>query len=177
MSRKTNRSLPSPPSLQPPAGVETRANRVKRRNLFVGSVLVLFLAFAAAAMLYHSEHANSGQLAAAKNHPALASTHSPNFGHADAKVHIVEFLDPACETCAAFFPHVKALMSAHPGKVRLSLRHVPFHRGSDWWSGSSRPAALRTSTLRRWRRCMPPSACGPFIMKCSPTGLGSRSAA
>jgi protein-disulfide isomerase len=131
MSRKTNRNLPSPPSLQPPAGVETRANRVKRRNLFVGSVLVLFLAFAAAAMLYRSEHANSGQLAAAKNHPGLASTHSPNFGHADAKVHIVEFLDPACETCAAFFPHVKALMSAHPGKVRLSLRHVPFHRGSD----------------------------------------------
>ncbi|WP_171095222.1 DsbA family protein [Usitatibacter rugosus] len=62
---------------------------------------------------------------------ALASEHSPQIGPADAKVHIVEFLDPACEACAAFYPGLKKLMAAHPGRVRLSVRHVPFHRGAE----------------------------------------------
>ncbi|NMG42229.1 thioredoxin domain-containing protein [Aromatoleum toluvorans] len=33
--------------------------------------------------------------------------HSPTLGKADAPVVIVEFLDPACETCRAFYPRVK----------------------------------------------------------------------
>jgi protein-disulfide isomerase len=53
-------------------------------------------------------------------------------GPTDAKVHIVEFLDPACETCAAFFPLVKAIMAEHKGKVRLSVRHLAFHKNSDF---------------------------------------------
>ena len=47
-------------------------------------------------------------------------------------MHIVEFLDPACETCASFYPYVKQIMAANPDKVRLSIRHVPFHNGSDY---------------------------------------------
>ena len=50
---------------------------------------------------------------------------------ADAKVHIVEFLDPACETCRSFYPFVKDLMKANRDKIRLSLRYAPFHAGSD----------------------------------------------
>ena len=57
---------------------------------------------------------------------------SPTMGPTDAKVHIVEFLDPACETCAAFFPLVKAIMAEHKGKVRLSVRHLAFHKNSDF---------------------------------------------
>jgi protein-disulfide isomerase len=63
---------------------------------------------------------------------ALASTHSPTLGDATAKVHIVEFIDPACETCAAFFPLVKQVMAENPGRIRLSIRHVAFHNGSDY---------------------------------------------
>jgi protein-disulfide isomerase len=37
---------------------------------------------------------------------ALASEHAPSQGNPDAKVHIVEFLDPSCETCAVFYPMV-----------------------------------------------------------------------
>jgi protein-disulfide isomerase len=47
-------------------------------------------------------------------------------------VHIVEFIDPACETCAQFFPLVKQLMAENPGRIRLSMRHVAFHDGSDY---------------------------------------------
>jgi protein-disulfide isomerase len=44
---------------------------------------------------------------------------------------IVEFIDPACETCAAFYPMVKQMMAANPDKIRLVLRYAPFHNGSD----------------------------------------------
>jgi protein-disulfide isomerase len=63
---------------------------------------------------------------------ALASTQSPSHGEATAKVHIVEFLDPACETCALFYPIVRELMGQNPGKIRLSTRHVAFHQGSEY---------------------------------------------
>lgn len=63
---------------------------------------------------------------------ALASEHSPALGSPDARVHIVEFLDPACETCALFFPMVKSWLSEEPDKLRLSVRHVAFHDGSDY---------------------------------------------
>jgi len=63
---------------------------------------------------------------------ALASEHSPTVGDAGAKVHIVEFLDPACGTCALFYPMVKGWMAEVPGDIRLSIRHVPFHDGVDY---------------------------------------------
>ena len=63
---------------------------------------------------------------------ALASEHSPTIGDPNAPVHIVEFLDPACETCALFYPMVKSWLNEVPDKLRLSIRHVPFHNGSEY---------------------------------------------
>ena len=62
---------------------------------------------------------------------ALASDHSPTVGNPDAKVHIVEFLDPACGTCALFYPMVKAWLTEVPDDLRLSVRHVAFHEGAE----------------------------------------------
>ena len=63
---------------------------------------------------------------------SLARFGSPALGAADAKVEIVEFLDPACEGCRAFFPIVKETLAQYPGQVRLVVRHVAFHRGADY---------------------------------------------
>lgn len=63
---------------------------------------------------------------------ALLSAHSPSQGPKEAKVHIVEFIDPACEGCKGFYPIVKSIMAEYPGKLRLSVRHVAFHRGADY---------------------------------------------
>lgn len=57
--------------------------------------------------------------------------HSPTYGPSTAKVRIVEFFDPACETCRAFYPLVKRLVDAQQGKVQLVVRYVPFHNGSE----------------------------------------------
>src|SRR6188768_1335167 len=61
----------------------------------------------------------------------LTRFHSPTFGDPAAKVEIVEFFDPACEACKAMHPFVKKLLEEHRGRVRLTLRYVPFHKGAD----------------------------------------------
>jgi protein-disulfide isomerase len=61
----------------------------------------------------------------------LVRMHSPVFGPQNAPVTIVEFFDPACETCRAFYPIVKSLMAQYPDEVRLVIRYAPFHPGSD----------------------------------------------
>lgn len=62
---------------------------------------------------------------------ALVRAHSPSVGPVAAKVTIVEFFDPACEACRAFYPIVKQTMAQYPGDVRLVLRYAPLHQGSD----------------------------------------------
>jgi protein-disulfide isomerase len=63
---------------------------------------------------------------------ALVARGSPTLGTPDAKVQIVEFLDPACEGCRAFYPVVKEILAQNPGKLRLVMRHVYFHKGADF---------------------------------------------
>jgi len=92
----------------------------------------VLLAVLVGALLFNGKGAPSSQQAADAYQAALASNHSPTLGDANAKVHIVEFLDPACETCAQFFPLVQQLMAENPNRIRLSTRHVAFHNGSDY---------------------------------------------
>lgn len=57
--------------------------------------------------------------------------YSMSIGPENAKVTLVEFFDPACEACRAFYPYVKDILAKHPEDVRLVLRYAPFHEGSD----------------------------------------------
>lgn len=57
--------------------------------------------------------------------------HSPVIGKPDAKVTIVEFFDPSCESCRAFYPYVKQILGKFPEDVRLVMRYMPLHKGSD----------------------------------------------
>lgn len=104
---------------------------MKQKTIFIAALIILAAAFAAATQFYKGQKAEQATQAAAQNREALVRFHSPTIGNADAPVHIVEFLDPACETCAAFYPFVKDIMAANPGKIRLSVRYAPFHKGSD----------------------------------------------
>ncbi len=64
-----------------------------------------------------------------ENNP-LIRPHSPVIGPANAPVTIVEFLDPSCESCKAFFPTVEGILEKNPNDVRLVIRYAPFHQGS-----------------------------------------------
>ena len=104
---------------------------MKQKNILIASVVLLVLAFSVAALFYNNQKTGQVTQLVAQNLAALDRGHSPTFGEADAPVHIVEFFDPACETCRDFYPFVKNLMAANPGKIRLSVRYAPFHSGSD----------------------------------------------
>ncbi|MDO9436948.1 thioredoxin domain-containing protein [Hydrogenophaga sp.] len=61
----------------------------------------------------------------------LVRMHSPVLGAQNAPVTIVEFFDPACEACRAFYPFVKQLLAQYPTQVKVVIRYAPFHTGSD----------------------------------------------
>ncbi|MCW5590587.1 MAG: thioredoxin domain-containing protein [Burkholderiales bacterium] len=129
MSRKSRRNEPTrnPPS---PVPAKSRGG-IGRGAIFAIAGAVLVLLFVSGVLAYRSTQEEAARQAAAKSAAHIASSHAPAMGKPDAKVHIVEFLDPACETCAVMYPHVKKLMADNPGRIRLSLRHVPFHHGSE----------------------------------------------
>lgn len=101
--------------------------------LFGFSCLALFFAFVLASSYYKTQQLEKLGFLAEKNAAIFVRDHSQTLGSADAKVYLVEFMDPACETCAAFSPLVKQLMTVNPGKIKLVLRYAPFHDGADYF--------------------------------------------
>jgi protein-disulfide isomerase len=131
MSRKTQRNQPNPQRKDSPSPAPGTAGS-RGREILTWSVVVVLLVAAAWMLLFNSKATQPSQPAMTTNAAALASEHSPMLGAATAKVHIVEFLDPACETCAMFYPAVKQMLADNPDRIRLSIRHVPFHQGSEY---------------------------------------------
>ena len=103
---------------------------MNRKVVFGTSAVSLVAAFVIASSLYKSERAKKFGFMAQENALTFVRDHSPVRGDEAAKVYIVEFTDPACETCAAFSDFVKQFMAAYPGKIKLVIRYAPFHHGS-----------------------------------------------
>ncbi len=73
---------------------------------------------------------NTENSAPAINPETLVRPDSYTLGASDAKVTVVEFLDPECESCAAFGPIVKKVLKDYEGKARLVVRYMPLHPNS-----------------------------------------------
>jgi protein-disulfide isomerase len=101
--------------------------------IFGVSCLLLVLGFLFASSYYEGEQAEKYGFMARENASLFVREHSQTLGSDDAKVYLVEFMDPACETCAAFSPFVKQILAAYPGKIKLVLRYAPFHDGADYF--------------------------------------------
>lgn len=102
------------------------------KKLAVGGILILVVAaFALGISLYRKQTQSAQDETVRAEQTRLVRMHSPVLGPQGAPVTIVEFFDPACETCRAFYPIVKSLMAKHPEDVRLVIRYAPFHQGSD----------------------------------------------
>jgi protein-disulfide isomerase len=78
---------------------------------------------------YYRESVQNERQSTAVDGP-LVRLDSPTLGSADAPVTLVEFLDPECESCGAFYPTVKQILKDYGGKVRLVVRYMTFHRNS-----------------------------------------------
>lgn len=104
---------------------------MKRQGVMIGTAVALLLAFVVAGFAYSWFHEQRLVGLAATSDSVFNRPHSPTYGPASAKVRIVEFLDPACETCRAFFPLVKGIVDSNQGRVQLVVRYTPFHSGTD----------------------------------------------
>lgn len=60
----------------------------------------------------------------------LAASHSFSYGPENAKVTVVEFFDPECESCSAISPYIKKEMKFYEGKVKWIFRYMPYHFNS-----------------------------------------------
>jgi len=105
---------------------------MKKQNIVIISAVCLVIVFVFGSYFYKNQQSNKLSFMAQENASTFVRKHSLTYGSDDAKVYIVEFFDPACETCAAFYPLVKNLMTANPGKMKLVVRYAPFHPGSDY---------------------------------------------
>lgn len=99
----------------------------RKSTIVIATLFIALIAFISMALLYKNQQAKQTTERAASQFDAMVREHSPVIGPVAAPITIVEFLDPACEACRAFYPYVKQIMAAYPQHVRLLIRYVPFH--------------------------------------------------
>lgn len=103
---------------------------MSKKSIFISVTGILLLAFALATFIYKNHQSAQGT-SGGRNQSVTERQSAPVKGPVDARVTIVEFFDPACGTCADFYPLVKKLIDQYPGKVRVMMRYAPLHTGSD----------------------------------------------
>src|SRR3546814_5006966 len=98
---------------------------MNRRFGVVATLVVSALAFTGGAILYSGSVAGEpAPKAVAGPVDELIRPHSAVIGPKKAPVTIVEFFNPLCEACCAFFPKVKEILAAYSKDVRLVMRYL-----------------------------------------------------
>jgi len=103
-----------------------------KKYMVIVSAVILITVFASGAFFYNNQQSEKQGQIANDNAELLVRDYSQTLGSEEAKVQIVEFFDPACETCKDFYTYVKDMMKANPGKIKLVMRYAPFHEGADY---------------------------------------------
>lgn len=104
----------------------------------LGAIAVLVIAGAVIGASYYRNSVQSvpvtsntsGGNKPTANPETLVRPDSATLGAANAPVTLVEFLDPECESCAAFAPVVKKILKDYDGRMRLVVRYMPLHPNS-----------------------------------------------
>ena len=83
---------------------------MKKPTIVIASALVVALVFGGGAYYYKAQQAQEISKLAGAEESVFVRAASPSLGAESAKVQVVEFFDPACESCRMMFPYVKSLM-------------------------------------------------------------------
>jgi protein-disulfide isomerase len=103
---------------------------MKANKLFVTGIAVATLIAFGILVFFNKPSTETKSAPVANADQLLVKPHSPVKGNPDAKVTIVEFLDPECEACRSMHPIVKRLLSEYEGQVKLVIRYMPLHGNS-----------------------------------------------
>ncbi len=113
---------------------------MKRNNLIVISVVVLAILFGLAIFIVKSNSESTTVVRIPQE--KLVTAYSPSLGNPQAKVTVVEFLDPECGACAALSPMVKGLVNDYKDRIHFVVRYMLLH-------GNSKPAAQAIEAARK----------------------------
>jgi protein-disulfide isomerase len=105
--------------------------KLKNKKIVLLSLVVLVSIFAGARYMYNINESKELTAIAKNKASVFKRDYSYTQGDNNAKVQLVEFFDPACETCAQFHPYIKDIMKENKGNIQLVLRYAPLHPGSD----------------------------------------------
>ena len=104
---------------------------MKKQYIVLLTGICLILLFVFGVYLYKNYQIKKYGFMAQKNASTFIREYSQKLGSEDAKIYLVKFTDPGCETCSKFHPFVKKLMSIYQNKIKLVIRYAPFHKGAD----------------------------------------------
>jgi protein-disulfide isomerase len=104
---------------------------MNQKSLFLSVAGLIILASIMVVVIFKNHQPDQQGQSVSQKQGVLVRQGAPMKGPSDARVTIVEFLDPACGTCAEFYPFVKKLIDQYPGKVNAMFRYAPLHTGSD----------------------------------------------
>lgn len=102
-----------------------------KKSWVISIAVLLGVGFLLASQFYRAGERKKQAKVISESPNVLIRASAKTLGSPDAKVHIVEFMDPGCETCRAFHPFVEKLLQDHAGQIRLSVRYLPLHQGAD----------------------------------------------
>lgn len=105
---------------------------MQNKKVVILSIVILVGLFFIGGYFYKKDISNSNESVSSEQSQYLQRDYSIVIGPSDAKVTLVEFFDPACETCAQFHYYVKDILKKHKNDIKLVLRYAPFHPNSNY---------------------------------------------
>jgi protein-disulfide isomerase len=98
--------------------------------IILGTLILLTTIFYFGSKVYFHHEAERVSFLNQNNFKSFVPDHAIRKGSALAKVIVVEFFDPECESCREFNPYIHQLMNDYENKIQLVLRYAPFHGNS-----------------------------------------------
>lgn len=104
---------------------------MKNKKIVLAIIVVLIVGFVLAIQSYQKNIDQLNEnLVATVGSSVFVKEHSPSFGENKSDVIITEFIDPECESCAAFYPAIKEIFGDYNVETKLVIRYLAFHDNS-----------------------------------------------
>lgn len=96
----------------------------------VATAIILVGLFFVATKMFKSQEAERVGFVAASSFETFVPEYAMRKGNPEAKVFVVEFFDPECESCRQFHPFMYTLMEDYKDKIQIVMRYAAFHQNS-----------------------------------------------
>ncbi|MEO5668939.1 MAG: thioredoxin domain-containing protein [Bdellovibrionota bacterium] len=118
-------------------------NKNNKTYILIGIVALLIAGFIVASSFYKSsEKKESSENATLTDIRAkIIGTADRSQGPTTARVVVVEFLDPECESCRIMHPVTKGVLAEFAGQIYYVVRYMPFHPDSVYAASALEAAA------------------------------------